>query len=259
MINHTRTLLLNRDSNKVSATEFGGEHVSASYRAVRLPATLQRVRRALFGTAPDTAGLNYRLRQFAPILHTAEIVDYTLAPDERITYDPFDERLFLETHTPQVTQLRGQTRVSFVIEDGALRSQTGRLSHSWRCVSALSAEDGPDTVEMPAAWGGGLSEPTLLPDSGGVSVRLGGSSMAATDAFQVTLIKRPAVDLALLPNQVQAILNEEVSHVLFGAAPAGAFATFREWWEDSEQLHFRLAGILLALAARTDNIRRHGN
>jgi hypothetical protein len=66
------------------------------------------------------------------------------------------------------------------------------------------------------------------------------------------------VSLAALPGRLEAVLTEEVAHALFGDTGTAPFSVFRAWWEESQQLHFRLSGVLLALALRTDDIRRQG-
>lgn len=262
MINHCRTLLLNRDSTQASISNFGHEYVPPTFRAVHLPTSLQRVSRALFGVVPDVAGMNYRLRQLAALWHTREIEPYVLRTDARITYDPYDVRLFVESHRPRVEQLRGITNVSFVIEPDALLSDSGRLQYNWLCFGSDPETYDPDEpqpperLQLPPSWSGSLSDPILLPGSGGVSIRLHDGSLAAENRFNVSLIKRPAVPLAELPNRVRQILTEEVQQALFGTEPD--FAIFREWWNDSPQLHFQLSGISLALAYRIDILRKTG-
>ena len=64
MFNHIRTLLLNLPP-VVAASGFPGEEiVPDTFQSLTLPGYLQTARAALFGTNPDRAMLNYRLRQF---------------------------------------------------------------------------------------------------------------------------------------------------------------------------------------------------
>ena len=260
MINHVRTLLLNRDARDTNVEDFGYEVVPVEYGAARLPSVLQRVRRELFGSDPDNAGLNYRLREFMALLHAPDVLQYTLAADSRVTYDLTDTRLFRETYAPRVDWLGGALPISFVIEPGAMTTTTGHLYHEWLCLGTTAetydefAELPLNTVQLPPSWGGTISEPILLPGSRGISVRAGGTGTTLEDRVRITAIKRPRTQLAALPGLLHAVMSEETAYSLFYNTPA----QYREWWERSDVLPLRLAGVLLALAERTDSIRRGG-
>jgi len=261
MINHVRTLLLNRSSTEVGAGQFGYEYVQPNYQAVRLPSLLFNLVRTLFGSAPDVAGMNYRLRQYMPLLHAAEIVQYTLMDDPRITYDLTDDRLFREPHKPLVGLQYGSTQASFVIPDGSLETDTGKLEYQWAVIGSDFSTYGlielaPNTVQAPNGWANGLSNPLPLPDSGGISVCLSGSNMPASDSFQISLLKKPKTAITDIPGILEHVLTEGVAEALFGAGTPDRFKQFADWWYHSEQLHFRLAGVLLALAHRTDLVRQ---
>ena len=89
MINHVRTLLLNDTQSNVSNDDILHEYVPKDATTVSdLPSWIQSIRNVLFGINYDRAGINYRLRQFAPILHAPEIEAFTLLRDTRITYWP---------------------------------------------------------------------------------------------------------------------------------------------------------------------------
>ena len=261
MINHVRTLLLNRASAEVGLSQFGYEFVPDNFQAVRLPSLLFNLVRTLFGSAPDVTGMHYRLRQYLPILHAAEVVQYMLMDDSRITYDLTDDRLFREPHMPMVAQEYGNTQASFVIPDGALETDSGKLEYNWRVIGSDFSTYGlieldPNTIQAPISWANGLSNPLPLPNSGGISVCLTGSNMPVSDSFQISLIKKPKTQLPAVPGVLEHVLTEGVAEALFGAGAPGRFGQFADWWYHSEQLHFRLAGVLLALAHRTDLIRQ---
>lgn len=257
MINHVRTLLLNRDATSTSLSDYGYEYIPPDYRACRLPTRTEWVRRALFGAIPDIAGLNYRLRQYMALLHSPELVSYVVADDARLTYNPYDNRPFAETHMPLVTWLSGNMPVNFVIEPGALQSRSGRLQYRWLCFGNTEETYDPDnaprgSVALPPSWVGGLSAPIPLPESDGIFLQLGGSGTVPQDTLQVTLIKQPAMALADIPAYLERVLVEDVTHELFRDTPP----EWADWWTNETQLHLRLGGVLLALAKRVDAARR---
>ena len=262
MINHVRTLLLNRDSRQTGPGSFGYEYVPPNYSAATLPSELQRLVRCLFGSAADLAGMNYRLRQFMPFLHAAEIEAFTLMDDSRITYDLSDDRLFRESFAPRLVNVNTTVGVKYVIPPGALETDTGKLEYRCFCKAAndvYSVVDDPSNqILVPTTWDNGLSEPLQLPNSGGISIMLAGSGMTEGESFSVLIYKKPKIAVADLPSQLAHILNDEVEYKLFGPGAPGRFGQFAAWWHESDQLHFRLAGVLLALAYRTDLIRQGG-
>lgn len=269
MINHVRTLLLNRNGSTVGLGNFAHEYVPPSFTAVRLPGTLNRLARAIFGSAPDIAGMNYRLRQLVPFLHAAEVRAYTLMDDDRITYPLTGEVIFRETNQPQFINVHTGIQLSFVFEPGAMETDSGKLEYLCRCIGAVDSTYG-DTGDpsnlfvtppagAPVLGLNGLSDPLLLPNSNGLSIRLSGGTLAEDESFMVYAMRKPKTSIADLPSRIEQVLNEEVALALFGAGSPDRFKQFSDWWYHSDQLHFRLAGVLLALAHRTDLIRNQGN
>jgi len=88
MINHVRTLLLNR-SNHEAGLDSGAkaaEFIPMEFRPITLPRAQAAFRRILL---PDGAPLyqeNYILANVMKLLHHPELLDYTLTLDPRFTY-----------------------------------------------------------------------------------------------------------------------------------------------------------------------------
>ncbi len=103
MINHARTLLLNRSGDKrpgitaavnsqpESSSFFMEEYVPPLFHPVVLPAALAYAHGLLFGQGADDAYVNFRAAQYMRILHSTEFVDYVLALDPRVTYFANDD------------------------------------------------------------------------------------------------------------------------------------------------------------------------
>lgn len=265
MINEVRTLLLNRNGAGLDSQDFAAEFVPAEYVAANLPTSLLRIRQSLFGRNPDTDGLNYRLRQFTALLHAPDIEAYTRRRDSRITYPTgslaaVDAACFRQSTGLSVEQLRGSVAVSLV---GALpQDRDGRLRRSWLVtatdtdfvdIDPLQSGSSPQSAEV--TWSESLSSLLPLPGVSGLFFRLGGTSIVQSTIFRITLLSAPVVGLADLPGLVEAVLDSESERLLF---PARSDLPYRAWWFDSSQLHFRLCGLLLALADATDVVRKQG-
>lgn len=87
MINHARTLLLNK-SNDTYLPGVIGEEYMPPYSPVKLPSYLTTSRKILFGTDPDKVFLNFRLHELMNLIHQTELGEFVFALDNRITYDP---------------------------------------------------------------------------------------------------------------------------------------------------------------------------
>jgi hypothetical protein len=110
MINHIRTLLLNRDGDHGYGYDYPGEEfVLPTFRAKTVPTFLKGALRSLFGSNPDRLYLNYRMRQIASLLHSTELEEFVVLPDSRVTYWPMVADNFLDSF--------GTTAVPILIGD----------------------------------------------------------------------------------------------------------------------------------------------
>ena len=94
MINHVRTLLLNRGRDGTPRTSPGEEYVPPTFAPRALTTPLRTAFTTLYGGDPDRLMLNYRLRQLTALLHSTELEEYVLAKDPRVTYLPLDGAFF---------------------------------------------------------------------------------------------------------------------------------------------------------------------
>ncbi len=258
MLNHVRTLLLNRAGATVGPEDFAHEHVPPDYRVMPLPTQLLWIRHVLFGATPDSAGLNYRLAQFMPMLHSPDLDASTRLRDSRVNYLP-QRSLFPVTHTLGVVAQQPMT-TSFVVPPDALRTRSGQLWLEWliRVNDALLAPTNVTNaiVEVPLSWvTKGTAQLIGLPRLLNTSAKIESTALLNGDAFRVQVLREPSTALADLPARLYPVMTEETAGVLFGQSRTGYFGQFRQLWEDSDRLHERLAGVLLALAYRTEAYR----
>lgn len=248
MFNHVRTYLLNADYS-ATADGPGEELIPAGFRAVRAPSAVAAVRSVLFGSNPDRRMLNFRAAQLMALLHAGPLEQYVLAPDPRVTYDPFDAGLAADvppdvsppsepgseirlSGTPASPDATGRTLLTYdvLVGNGEVSVSTVRPAIQ-KLVSSF--EPGDD----------GLSGPH----------RLGGSGLSfrsTTGSWRVSLALRPTRDLGDLAAAV-AGLGEPTLVGLFGVGDAEPYRTFRNLWYDCAELPARLGALALALSYRT--------
>jgi hypothetical protein len=103
MINHARTLLLNKKIDRITNTDIGYEYVPPNYREVQLPVALNTVRNMLFGTQPDNFFLNTRCRELLGYIHQTELSEHIYKFDPRVTYWPEDNKAYFDAVRKKVT------------------------------------------------------------------------------------------------------------------------------------------------------------
>ncbi len=255
MINHARTLLMNVDGSAPLTAYLAEEVVDPDYRAVDFPTPIDQVRRALFGADPDRHMLNYRCRELLAAVHASPLAGYVTALDPRVTYR-FDDPAVVDpaTWTPAVTPLAGAGTLT-VLGEAAPPDATGRLYHK-----VLVTVTSPGVVEMERLTAP-LSKPVLnfsagdqLPLAGtGHTVRI--PSAASGQQWTVEVYARPRRGLVELAAAASG-LGEPVYLYLFGTTRAEPYLTFGRLWRGAAELAPRVAGLVCALAYRSEEVRR---
>jgi hypothetical protein len=129
MINHARTLLLNKAYKDNHITrDTGAEYVPLEFVPVRLSNELKLLRRVLFGSNPDARFINLRVRELMSYIHQTELADYVHALDHRMTYWPLSVVDFYDTSkkTVTITQLNGPPQRLTIIGDYQADNSVGR-------------------------------------------------------------------------------------------------------------------------------------
>lgn len=257
MVNHVRTLLLNRASlGDAEHSEPGGAVIPPDYRPRRLPAFLQQMLERLYGTHPERLYQNYRLRQVMMLLHSSELESYVYGLDPRVTYLPFDDDSFFEdVFRRKTTQLAGDTSPLIVHGEHEPDEGIGVCTQRYR-VEVLD----DDTVEVirqtpPLTVSrqtyvreGGLSSYIALIGSG-LRIRF---HAAPGTAWQVESVARPRIDFTVLMHGVgQALTTDGYAELFSGGEPQ---RTFRNLWEDHELFPYKYGGLLLAMAYYMDGL-----
>jgi hypothetical protein len=260
MVNHVRTLLLNRPASAVTPM---GEYVPPSFRTVALPSYLQQARGLLFGPRPDATMLDYRLRQYMALLHSTELVEFVTAPDPRITYTPGDRTMADFSFAPAVLPV-GHDNLLYIVGDPPIATDGGMV-YSWQVKVLLAGRPAPVAavtqrspvqgyVEHAISYTETLSNEFPL-DGSPLLARFGSTGIVDGTTWIVTCLAPPAED----PGQVAATFRAVGGTILgqlFGGAIAEPYITGYSLWDSVQPLPYRLGAVLLAVATRTDEIRR---
>jgi hypothetical protein len=255
VVNHVRTLLLNLPA---SATTLMGEYVPPSFQTVALPLYLQQARSLLFGPRADAAMLDYRLRQYMAMLHATELAEFVTVQDPRITYTPGDRAMADFDFAPSV-QAVGNGYTLYVIGDRPLAID-GRMTFSWQvkliggpAVAVTRRSPSQGYAEHQISYVSGLS--TEFPLDGSPLLARFNAGIPAGATWIVDCLAAPAKD----PGQVAAdfgVAGANILGGLFGGATAEPYTTWSNLWHSDQPLPYRLGAVLLAVAARTDEVRR---
>lgn len=264
MINHVRTLLLNRDgASRPDPSYFLEEFVDPNYKALNLPSFLQLVYRVLFGSGADDAYMNFRLRQYMLTLASTEFQAYVVALDPRITYlrknSVVDE---IDNASATALTPSAQGFSLFFVGQPASSLILPRLQYDWilkvitpTVVNIVDLRTNV-TTNVVVTSDSGLTD--LIPLSGQVDF----FCRIATDVplpagaqWHITAFSNPQGDLSALIEPLSD-LGDVVFSELFGDNEP--FKTFGELFSKEIYLQYRLSGVLLAAAYRADEVRTNG-
>lgn len=253
MVNELRTWLLNRDGQDNPGQDYPGEeYAPPAFRPGTPAPDLLATYQLLFGSSPDRASVNWRLRSYFRILHATPLVDFVTSLDRRITYLPFRTDLFDRVAagpvaTP-ITINTGQT-VQLNAAGPAIES-AGRIKFQWRLdvVDASTVlvrsytNDTFTSATMSYTIVSGISTPIVLPGSFVTAQFTPGTGAA----WIIDLLAQPSRSLTNIVTDLESALSPSRLNSLFGADPAEPYKTFRNLWETHDQLPYRLGGVVLA-------------
>lgn len=257
MPNQGRTLLLNRDgSTRPIPTFFGEEYVPPYFRPVELPSGLLNVRRALFGTNPDDAGMNITLWTYMRILHSTEYAAYVTALDPRTTYRTSASLVDAE-YGPSVNP--NDSALQFFGAPG-LGASDGRLMTSWE-VSFAGTTATTENLQSRRANStevtivDGLTSLIPMVDYPALRVRI--NLAIGTSTWIVDYLGAPGntMDPISRAEQLANVGAAAYEELFPHRAP---YNLFRQLWEQHTEFTYKMSGALLALMYRTNELRISG-
>jgi hypothetical protein len=259
VINHARTLLLNRDGASRPAPDFFlEEYVDPEYVALQLPAFLAAFHSVLIGGADDAAA-NYRLWQCARILHTTEFAEYVTALDTRVTYlhgrsivnESFGARAEALDSGAQALEVffagEAETGSPQALYHEWLLELTGSLLRSTDVRGGFMREDTVSLVDE-------LTELVPLAGQASLQVRLRGSALPASASWRIVSLAPPQGDLSDLLDPLGDVVERYSAEFFSTKEP---YRTFKELWDKHVYIQYRLSGLLLAYVYRAEEVRAH--
>lgn len=261
MINHLRTVLLNSNQSFDTATFPGEEYVDPNRRSRVLPAWLSSIYSTVFGNNPDRAMMNWRLREILVAIYAANLGEYLLLKDSRVTYAPFTVSLLRKymqgavaiTITPQEGAAiyflgdRNAPAVNEAIFYRCLLTVTGSTTAS----AVLYADGGPvSTQAIEFTTSGGLSSVITLPESQ-LSVRV---TNTVGSVWRIERLARPLTSLVdVVANVESGQVSDAAIDSLFDGDES-PYSHMRDIWEGSDEVQCRAAALAIALGYRMDEV-----
>lgn len=254
MINHVRTLLMNRAKDGAHYTEPGEEFIDPAFVPRLLPRTLRRAHAALFGSAPDRLFLNYRARQVMELLHSTELEEYVYASDGRVTYLPMSQDTYFSgVFGVSYTQHAGAPLPLTIHGAHAADDGAGITTNSW-ALEILSPTQALLDRLTPPFTSGNVVEYT---QSNGLSgyVTLPGSDLrikfptadAEGAAFHITSRARPGEDITARLGAFARLLDDATLSAMF-LPRQEPLITFENSYRDNDLFAYKMSGLLLAAA-----------
>lgn len=261
MINHARTLLLNRSgASRPPFDFFLEEYVSPDFSVLKLPDYLKTLYNTLVGEFSDDAWANFRMRQYTTILHSTEFASYVLALDDRVTY--LHTRSTLDDiETIVITPLNLLAGTAYVM--GTLAPSIGqpRLLYEWgvEMTSSYTAvtrdlRTGRESTESVTTVEG-LSNAIPLVGQQQMSIKL--ENPVSGSAWRISAFANPPQELTALVSNLRQTGGATLGR-LFGTGVA-PYVTFKELWDKHPFLSYQLSGLLLAFIYRVEDVRVGNN
>jgi hypothetical protein len=242
------------------ANQIADELIPAEYKKLQLPAYLNDIRTVIFGANPDRAMLNYRCAQLLTLISATQLQEYVTALDPRLTYSSYPLQLASDsTFSPTVSQYGNvdNSKVLTVIGGASSPDASGSCEYDYDITIVagnliIHNLKAATTTSTAISLTDNLSQPISL--SGlEYSVRVNTAAFAG-GGWRISGFLRPTVSLSSLEGELQS-LSEPVMLQLFGVTDIEPYITFKNCWTYHPDFAYRLGGVVLAAAYRTDELR----
>jgi hypothetical protein len=263
MVNHSRTLLLNRSGGGQSLHALGEEYIPEPFRAVSLPVWLRAYWETLLGTAPDNTYRNFVIDRLLRVVHATDYGGYLLTEDCRITYDPMAAGPFADaayqlswTVATGLTHLQSVDILGTLAADEKVGIMAVNYHLSWSSgVVTVTNLRTQNITERNVYESANLSKDIALPDTDMKLRMFFGSAVSSdwTGTMTLSTLARPVLDLSAKIATCDQLQGH--AHTLFGREAVEPYLTLYGLWRQS-QLPDRVAGLVLAMICRIHDIWR---
>ena len=262
MINHGRTLLLNRPGrNRPPPTYFLEEYVPVEFAKLILPGGLSIVQAKLIPIGSDDAFANLLMHAYMQLLHSTDLAQDLLALDPRFTYDldrsavgvPPDTSYRALTASTQLLPLVFSGTVTASRKVPQLYTNWGLyVTDTWQ-VTAMRLRDRATKVTTVTITDGATS-PIDLPGQSDYKVCItqaaGGLPLDGQWSIQTFVV--PHVDCSEILADVDRMGSEAQVALFPNTEP---YLTYRKMWTDHVYPAYRLGGVLMAFIRRAEEVR----
>ena len=241
MINHVRTLLLNRGPDGYSPAHDPGEEVVPPYHPRQLQGTLATAHQFLFGLQPDRLFLNFRLAQIMGWLHASDLAEQVFVLDNRITYPP-QPTAVAQWFRNSLPDPGWQLIRPAVADEGRGWTSFGyQFTRAGDNVQFLQTAPVRQLLTVPFDWQDGLSAQLDLPASqAGLRAT---PELAASGQF--TLRAQPTTDLGQLLTAWAGLVGLPLAELVFAGS---AEPLLRRCWATAPCDTTKYAALLLGFA-----------
>lgn len=156
MINHARTLLMNRARSRTHYSDYGYEYVPTTFQPIALPSTFSTIRQIIFGSRPDNYFLNFRVNELLSYIHNTELAEYIYRLDPRVTYWPQIGKPYFEPAGKRVsiTQVYGSPQRLNVAGSLYALTALGKACNMYSISLRRAERDGSTVFEMDVRYEG---------------------------------------------------------------------------------------------------------
>lgn len=259
MINHSRTLLLNRDgASRPSVDFYLEEFVDPSFNAVVLPGYLSSLHRILMGNQADNAFANFRARQYMQILHSTDLSSFVYDLDPRVTY--LDKVITADAVNrvdvdPVTVNAEGIPLVFVNTPDVGAKQ---RLIWNWDATVTGAAEVQTKSLQTfeenltTVTFSNNITSLVQMVSQPDFFMRIGAGSLIVGQQWRVESFTAPSYDLT---DVTQALESGSANALLRLFSTEEPYKSFKQLWEDHPSFSYRLSGILLAFIYRVEEVR----
>jgi len=271
MVNHFRTLLLNREPSIASFPAYYlEEYEPVDFRPLSLPNDLLTVRRALFGENSDRLYENFRAAQYIALLAGSSLSEYLTTFDPRVTLVA-KESLFQPLSAWRIYNTNNQTVTWQLLGDARVCNDT-QLERKWRIrlltSSTLYIAHDQTTTTVSYEWdshpGLRISKPVALPGTELFFSFSEGYSFLDNDGplAELTIVRRPALSCVNIYERVSSLPAEILNNVFsvyHGDGQQEPLLTFRNCFMEHPSVIYRFGGLLLAYVYRLQRLLTTGS
>ena len=265
MINHVRTLLLNRGRDGHGLDEYGEEYIPSTYAVRSLTTTMQTIQRRLFGGSPDRLFINYRMRQLMQLMHSTPLENDLYVDDPRITYLPFDDDLFNDAFGVTLNIMQKSTGTATapsiyvnVVGTPDFSEQIGVTKYLWEWIRTGTVDDFtvtatrriPQPTESIVYAGTDPAEPVVLPGS---AIKV--FTQFVPDEFEqmeIHATARPDTDIGETLQAINEALGTGGLAEIFRPNDPEPFKTWYKIYNEEPTAAMKWTALLLAIAKRIE-------